>query len=352
MDASKMIIDLAPTLLLGLFVGLALSIDASKMIELAPTLLLGLFFGLLLLSIAPHLQALFLKRHARGHRLAGLAHLICLLVGYADLLFELFEYKLAFDLTMGVLGTTATLTAAFDFQHHKHAKNEASGTLDVKSTVTYNEMMEHSFYQMLNFVQILYLHTISSRSGQALLLPYRCALLLLATSPWLLRHRFPVNHFSDNYIKEESLTLTSFLYFLKKGQYLLYKHALLHGLNASLALRAGWLGDSVGARPMVHTSYFRCYWLALNSAYVMEFFLQTLVKKKVMAQATMVMLNQLLMLASTVVALQVVAHHVLIQCAGLSLLLNIVHRGHEMPNMVCILLSVLPGIYMGQSLKS
>ena len=49
-------------------------------------------------------------------------------------------------------GTTATLTAATDFQHHKHAKNKASGTLDEQSTVTYSEMMEHSFYQMLNLV--------------------------------------------------------------------------------------------------------------------------------------------------------------------------------------------------------
>jgi hypothetical protein len=101
----------------------------------------------------------------------------------------------------------------------------------------------------------------------------------LTTSPWLLRHRFPVNHFSDNYIKEEAFTLTSFLYWLKKGQYLLYKHCLLHGLNASVAVRAAGLlpvatiADEARVA-MVHTGYFRCYWLALNSAYVMEFFLQ------------------------------------------------------------------------------
>jgi len=45
--------------------------------------------------------------------------------------------------------------------------------------------------------------------------------------------------------------------------------------------------------------------LSLNTAYVMEFFLQTLVKKKLLAQNNMLVLNQLLMLSSTLPAIQV-----------------------------------------------
>jgi hypothetical protein len=46
--------------------------------------------------------------------------------------------------------------------------------------------------------------------------------------------------------------------------------------------------------------------------------------------------NQILMLASTVVALQVVAYHVHLLLAFMSLALNIFNRGHELPNMLGI----------------
>ena len=38
---------------------------------------------------------------------------------------------------------------------------------------------------------------------------------------------------------------------MKKWQYLLYKHALLHGLNASVAVDGG---------SIVSTTFFRTYW--------------------------------------------------------------------------------------------
>ena len=55
------------------------------------------------------------------------------------------------------------------------------------------------------------------------------------------------------------------LYRLKKYQYLTYKHCLLHGLNIGVALS----GDALARQPA-----FRLYWLCINAAYVMEFFLQ------------------------------------------------------------------------------
>ena len=44
---------------------------------------------------------------------------------------------------------------------------------------------------------------------------------------------------------------------------------------------------------------FRLYWLGLNAAYVMEFFLQTLVKRRYITQGRMLRMNQFLMLVST-----------------------------------------------------
>lgn len=53
-----------------------------------------------------------------------------------------------------MLGTALTLTAAFDFRAaHSRVRNVASGALDDDATVTFSEMIEHSFYQGQNLVQ-------------------------------------------------------------------------------------------------------------------------------------------------------------------------------------------------------
>jgi hypothetical protein len=121
---------------------------------------------------------------------------------------------------------------------------------------------------------------------------------LLVTAPWLLRGLFPVNHFSDNYtrVDERSNWLVRLLYRLKKYQYLLYKHVLFHGLNALAALGGG---------SIVGTQDFALYWQVLNQSYVMEFFLQTLVKKQYMAQWEMLVHNVALMSVATTCALNV-----------------------------------------------
>jgi len=47
------------------------------------------------------------------------------------------------------VGIVLSLTAAFDFRKaHARVKNVASGTLDDDQTVTFSEMVEHSFYQV------------------------------------------------------------------------------------------------------------------------------------------------------------------------------------------------------------
>eukprot|EP00668_Euglena_longa_P004073 GGOE01004777.1.p1 GENE.GGOE01004777.1~~GGOE01004777.1.p1 ORF type:complete len:197 (+),score=62.73 GGOE01004777.1:522-1112(+) len=192
-------------------------------------------------------------------------------------------------------------------------------------------MVEHSFYQLLNLVQILYLHTIHPGMPQAL----RMGCALLATLPWLARGYFPINKFSDNYTKAPAGTLIGILYRLKKYQYLLYKHCLLHGLNISVALRGRHVADYPA---------FRLYWMCLNTAYVMEFFLQSLVKRKVMRQSTMLRMQQWLMLVSTFAALQVLqdVHPVI---AAASLLLNLIHRHHDVLNTVGIMALAL--VYEG-----
>ena len=240
-----------------------------------------------------------------------------------------------YDTCLGVLGIALTLSAwrAFGVSNDASAKTRtvASGPLDEGAVVTASEMLEHAFYQGLNLAQISFLHACDAdavaRSRGA-----RAALALLATSPWLLRGRFPVNSFSANWQARgrgrDAWTLTTVLYRVKKWQYVLYKHALLHGLNASVAAR--------GARGLASSPAFRLYWVALNAAYTNEFFLQTLVRRGVISQARMLRLNQALMLVSTAAALQVLASAVMPAVAALSLVLNFTRRHRELTNTAAV----------------
>eukprot|EP01034_Spumella_vulgaris_P021758 gene21758-27814_t len=183
-------------------------------------------------------------------------------------------------------------------------------------------MIEHSFYQAVNLIQVLYLHAMSHEFNDSV----RLLMLLLVTSPWLLRDLFPVNRFSDNYVKQDdkSTSFIRILYRIKKYQYVFYKHFLLHGLNITVAL-------DPNISSIATDSYFRTYWLLLNTAYVMEFFLQTLVKKGRMSQSRMLFMQQLLMVASSLAALSVLAH-VNWWAAAVSLALNFLHRKHDVLN--------------------
>jgi hypothetical protein len=303
-----------------------------------PLLLYALFFSVLLAHVFPNL-AMFTRRYGRRHRLSGALYLLLLLLGLTHLALSALSQPpnpqrpphlpstpsyLTYDILLGIAGVTLTLTAASDFSSHARVKNPASGALEQTATVTVNEMLEHAFYQGLNLCQILYLHALPMFTT----LPPRLALLAAVTAPWAVRSRFPVNKFSDNYRKQPP-SLIATLYRLKKYQYLLYKHCLLHGLNISTALWSGMEDAILPAR-----GYFRLYWLSLNAAYVLEFFLQTLVKKGHMEQWVMLTLNQLLMLITTLPVIKVLMLHVNPYVAGASLMLNLLNRGHDVMNVL------------------
>lgn len=285
-------------------------------------------------------------RYGRTHRLLGLALTLYLLLGMVDARrvggftvvppSELWLY----DVGLSLLGASAALSAARDFgPSHRKVKNEASGVLDTDATVTQSEMVEHSFYQLLNLVQISFLHAVpwfapGTAPGSA---PGRTALALLATLPWLFRANFPVNSFSKNYELPGvggRTPLIRLLYRLKKYQYLLYKHCLLHGLNASVAVEG--MHATAAAPGLASTQSFRLYWMCLNTAYVMEFYMQTLVKRGYLSQSSMLAMQQTLMLVSTTAALEVL-EAVRLLPALLSFALNMTRRGREVSNFGIVL---------------
>lgn len=330
----------------------------------ASLILTGVYFSYLLGNLVSH-PRVFTKRHGRIHSILGLLYLIWIVVGIVNLVYSFFqhntrlrkvkisgfsislEFDVLFDVVLGLLGTALPLSAAYEFKHYG-IKNVASGTLDEHATVTHDEMIEHAFYQGINLLQILFLHCCHWVSTGALPTDtylhslghnrdfnwnqgIRCVLLGGVTAAWLLRDRFPVNKFSDNYllVDPRSTVLIRTLYRIKKYQYIFYKHFLLHGLNITVALSPQF--------DLFHGYVFRLYWLLLNTSYVMEFFLQTLVKKKYMKQSTLLVLQHVLMLASSIVAV-IVLQHVNMYISASSLLLNFINRKHDFLNTLLVYL--------------
>jgi len=343
------------------------------------SLVLAIIFFSYLLGVLFQHPRIFLKRHGRAHAILGLCYLFWLLFGFSNLISSFLSISskdetsssygsklfnaVVFDIVLGLLGIALPLSAAFEFKHHG-IKNVASGTLDEHATVTHNEMIEHAFYQAINLLQILFLHCCywvflsiqediisipipglreSSRGHYVL----RFLLLSAVSSPWLVRNKFPVNRFSDNYIKidQRSTALVRTLYRIKKYQYIFYKHFLLHGLNITVVLIPSYielLFEKQGKGRFV----FRLYWLLLNTSYVMEFFLQTLVKKKYMKQGTMLGLQHVLMVASSLVAVFVL-QYVNVYVALSSLSLNFLNRKFDFLNTMLIYLVAI--IYTSSS---
>ena len=341
----------------------------------------GVFFISLIHILSPNRtwRSLFTKSLRANsktpyfHALIGLLYLMWLFIGFVSTAMLIYhksplylpltqheQFFFYFDISLGVLGIILTLTAAKDFPH-KNIKNFASGTLDQHATVTQGEMIEHSFYQGINLVQIIYIHLLSYATN-----PFdKAALCLAATAPWLFRNKFPIHSFSSNYSpmnKDPKNTLIiKVLYRIKKYQYVFYKHFLLHGLNISLALRRGI--DSGDSPAVCISPVFRVYWLLLNTAYTMEFFLQTLVKKGHLQQHSMLRMQKLLMLVSSAAAagsLFCSMNLILLIClfpfqsiggvlweqvrltpALLSLVLNFLWRGRDMQHTATILAASL-----------
>lgn len=226
-----------------------------------------------------------------------------------------------------------------------------SGTLSESAVVTHGEMIEHSFYQGLNLWQAMYLHSTSwllpVRSSNA----GRLGLLLLVTLPWAARRLFPVNSFSANWKangksdpnenrtlmrvgnnKHRAAPTINSMYFVKKWQYVFYKHVILHGLNVSMALvETNGEMKYRGALPL--STEWRVFWLCLNTSYVIEFFLQSLVKRRdVISQRTMLLMNALLMASSSLAASTAVFGAVRWEAALVSVLLNFGNRGRDVVN--------------------
>jgi len=207
----------------------------------ASSLLHSVFYVALLPTALLNFSPLFTRRFGRRHRLCGLVHLTLLLFGAAGTAAAAWPRWLPppalFDLLLGLSGTAATATAALDFAHHKKARNEASGTLDEAATVTYSEMVEHTFYQLLNLAQIGFLHEVGRQPNLAA----RAAMCAALSGVWLARPLFPVNPFSKNWAAtSQRRDLVVFLYRAKKYQYILWKHCLLHGLNIIVAIRGSY----------------------------------------------------------------------------------------------------------------
>ncbi len=177
-------------------------------------------------------------------------------------------------------------------------------------------------------------------------------MLLAVTLPWAVRKRFPVNSFSANWQRNNdgndknntenknsiklgtekesnSLWLINAMYRFKKWQYIFYKHTILHGLNVSVAV----LSSTRRQQGVALTSQWRIFYLLLNTSYVMEFFLQSLVRREVLTQRFMMVLNVLLMVSSSLAAMDSnVLGQVRIEAALLSLTLNFSNRGHDILN--------------------
>jgi len=287
-----------------------------------------LYAGIVFKTVAAKFQQLFLKRYARAHRLFGLALLFWLALG-ALLLFcrSTPSGMCIYDIVLGLVSIGATVTAVQDFAvGHASVKNVASGILDEKTVVTLSEMKEHIFYQILNLAQILFLHFVRV-FGEALWV--RLVGVTCVTCIWLARSSFPVNAFQDNYNQGQPVwSFVSIMYRTKKYQYVFYKHAMLHGVNITIACA------DVADRNLAIQPYFRRYWLCLNISYVMEFFLQSLVKGRHMPQATMLFLQQLMMTTSTIAACYVLAKDVDLIFALVSVLLNFVARGSDVSNVL------------------
>lgn len=291
-----------------------------------------LFMTILCGVLASSAFGMFLGRFGRRHRVVGLLYLLTLLFGLVISTDKSWQatYGL-YDVALGVLGVATTLTAASDFgKHHAddRVKNPASGALDRHATITVGEMVEHAFYQGLNLLQVSFFHL-----SAGLTFPFRVACGLAVSLPWLWRSSFPVNSFSANYAKElkreghtqdsDEARVIADMYRLKKYQYVFYKHFLLHGMNASVAVS----GVDIANHPS-----FRLYWWGLNAAYTMEFFLQSLVKRKYLRQEHMLRMNQLLMVGSTFAAVMVLTQFVMLAPALLSLFLQFANRGREVTN--------------------
>lgn len=318
---------------------------------------LQVFLSLVTLISVFYAKVLFMDAHGWRHRIAGACQLVWLIVGTTWAVMDVDAddtttkglhqeyYFLAYDVVLGFLGLSATLSAARDFPH-KFVQNAPgqSGTLSQSAMVTQGEMLEHAFYQGLNLCQALYLHCFAVSSH----VETRVLGLVFVTAPWWIRRQFPVHSFSANWAKttktmneKERPGAHTTMYWIKKWQYIFYKHVVLHGLNITFCVH--FLANHAS------TPAWRVFWLCLNTSYVMEFFLQSLVRRRVLSQRVMLALNAWLMGVSSLAAFNAVLCIVQWEICALSLALNWVHRYHDVTNTLALagMALVWEGLRMG-----
>jgi hypothetical protein len=161
---------------------------------------LSIAFAVILVGVVAPIPRLFKKRIGRRHAQAGAAYLAWLVLGFISVVssaggLDIGLPHVVFDTVLGALGIILTLTAAHEFGH-KGVRNRASGTLDEDATVSYDEMVEHAFYQGVNLFQALFLFFVSRPSTS---LHSRALAACICAAPWLFRSSFPVHSFSKNY---------------------------------------------------------------------------------------------------------------------------------------------------------
>ena len=328
--------------------------------------LLGLrIFLLLILGVALRYgKILFFPKNGRSHRAAGATLFLWIALGtftavhprgftgYAGESLRWGRWCLFYDAVLGSLGIITTLTAAKDFPHRRVINDPGqSGTLQQAATVTQAEMVEHAFYQVVNLIQAVYLHLMTwvwELQNSPVVL--RLLAVLVVTSPWWVRRRFPVHSFSANWTVKRPTKQTSIaqesehfagmemlLYRVKKWQYIFYKHVILHGVNISVAFPARRQNRYSLVEDMLPlTSSWRIFWLALNMSYVMEFFMQSLVKRQVLTQGKHLWLQRLLMMASSISATGAILGRVRLEVSIASLLLNFSNRHHDVFNTMLV----------------
>jgi hypothetical protein len=298
-----------------------------------------------LLSIR-RFSVLFGQRHGWRHRLCGGLNFAWLVAGCCTIGQQCSSrrFALCYDIALACFGIAATLTAARDFPHRYVSNPDGqSGTLSRQAIVTQSEMVEHSFYQGLNLCQALYLHysakSQQTESAGAEALLFRWIALLAVTAPWWMRRQFPVHSFSDNWKKVDHAKKEEIaLYKVKKAQYMFGKHVILHGLNLTVCCHGN---GATFVSDLISSASWRIFWICLNTAYVMEFFLQSLVKRGVIEQPTMLLLNLTLMVISSIAALDSVLGHVRWDLCVVSCFLNMIHRGHDVLNTMAIAATVI-----------
>lgn len=301
----------------------------------------AIYFGLIV-WIVSHRPKIFLKKVARTHRLLGFSYFSLLFLGFLDAAFNassdvvvVVVVRFLYDFFLGLMGAWLAWSAQ-EFPRPARQQHTASGVLDPHATVLPSEMREHAFFQLLNASHSLLLHILSwlptDTTGSIFFLRI-FFLWVFGFGPWIWRDRFPTHSFSANYsgmsIDPKSTPWTRFLYRVKKWQFVALKHYLQ---NALLLVVTFFLtsSPSSSSRPP-HSLSFRLHFMFVSTSFVMEFFMQSLVRASMLSQTSMLALHVLLMTGASLAAANALFFFAipLMMWGTLSMCINFANRKHD-----------------------